>query len=328
MAPRLSIIAGDFAEEARADVLHFRILSLIGRHTDKKGWCRLKQAGIAEKLDVTRETVCRKIKDLVDWGYIEKRAHDATGRAIFYRTILDRPGPIPEPTPSDDELENDDVASDAAADGPVRDGSHVGYNPDSELHTTCDPALTPDVIPTVTSDVSVRNHTERPFSNDKNPLSHGANRTTGKKRKSMGDVEAVVAELVELGAPRTPVERFLKPILLNRRVSMENKTAELVRLAKSADGMAEAWLDRAARWVLDSGVQTIKRQRLAEALEKSRKSGDMVIIHLGTPQWHRWVEYSRKAERREKAVMERFDKWQVPSEWPPSASTKPTGDAA
>ena len=48
--PRFSIIPGDFATDQRADVAHFRVLNLIGRHTNEYGWCRLKQITIGDEI--------------------------------------------------------------------------------------------------------------------------------------------------------------------------------------------------------------------------------------------------------------------------------------
>lgn len=101
MAPRYSIIPGRFVEDARPDVNHFRVLTKIGTHTDEEGWCKLKQITIANAIDCTRETVNRKLKDLVEWGYVEKDDTDGTGRAIKYRVLIDAPvsrGSQVEPT--------------------------------------------------------------------------------------------------------------------------------------------------------------------------------------------------------------------------------------
>ena len=88
--PRLSIIPAAFAADARASIVHFRVLNLLGRHTDDHGWCVRSQIKMAKEIGFSRETVNRAIKDLVEWGYVEKTGQGTTRQSVcFYRVILD-----------------------------------------------------------------------------------------------------------------------------------------------------------------------------------------------------------------------------------------------
>lgn len=169
--PRYSITPGDFATDMRADVNHFRVLNLLGTHTDNAGWCRLKQLHMATSLGLSRCTVNRKLGDLAAWGYIERHAEDATGRAIWYRVLMDRHRPAlppPDDTPDEPDLfshanGSSGGPSDAAAmpdahgdepeNGPVATSLHVGCN-SSDPAGPVAPAATPGVARRATSGVA------------------------------------------------------------------------------------------------------------------------------------------------------------------------------
>lgn len=341
--PRYSIIPGDFAEDSRADVGHFRVINLVGRHTDENGWCRLKQLTIGDNIGLTRETVCKKIRDLVTWGYIEKHSEDATGRAIWYRTIMDRAWRPQRPaidTSDDDDCDSVDRETIA---GPVNGGSHVGYNSDSqngvELYPTCDATLTPGV--------NAANHTrcERIASqhNDSflttegstpNPIREYANggqaefddlKGAGLTGKSFTADEAIakqatlLADLRRESLPGDAVERLLAPILTTLRFSATDKPGDLRSLALEAKALPGPALDRAARLVLDAKVATVKTSRIRDAIAVVRVGGAMFVIKRGTPQWTRWGEHLERTDAKQAALMARFDVWQVRAEWPPQA---------
>ena len=309
MAPRYSIIRGDFPEDPRATLVHFRVYTLIGRHTDSDGWCRLKQLAIGEAIGYSRKTVNAAIADLVAWGYVEKCAQDATGRAIWYRTVMDRPATPPTAVP--DDADEDCETSEDEHEGRVTPALQVGCNSEGGPVTL-----------QVTPGVTTRGNTERPLLNDQDPLPHGARATGDKsdpsdlKRKAA----ALIAALRAARAPDGPVEHLLRPILEQRRFSAADKHAELMQLARSAKALARPALEKAAEIVLGLGIATIKPQRIADAIDKVRKGGAMVPIRRGTPQWKRWTEHLETADPRQAALMNRFDVWQVPSEWPPAKS--------
>lgn len=100
MGPRLSIVPAVAVGDARLKSIDFRVLALLGCHTDENGWCFRNQSKMAEQLGVRRESVNRSIAALEKRGYLEKRdindAAVAAGRRkkalrsiCVYRVLLD-----------------------------------------------------------------------------------------------------------------------------------------------------------------------------------------------------------------------------------------------
>jgi DNA-binding transcriptional MocR family regulator len=89
---RYSILPGRAAGDLRLSQIHFRILAHLGRFNHKKGWCRLSQSDLAQQFDVRRQAVNKAVKELVEWGYLEKRGQITTRESFcFYRTVIDQP---------------------------------------------------------------------------------------------------------------------------------------------------------------------------------------------------------------------------------------------
>jgi hypothetical protein len=102
-----------------------------------------------------------------------------------------------------------------------------------------------------------------------------------------------------------------------------------VVLARAANDQPVLALERAARLLLESGVATIKAQRVRDAIAAAKAGGAMVVVRKGSPQWQRWVEHFELAKPTEAALMRRYDSWLVRAEWPPSvagASRLASGD--
>lgn len=142
-ARRLSTIPARAVADERLALSHLRLLCRLGMHIDNDGWCRVRQHVLGETIALSRETVNRRLKDLVAWGYVAKDDADSTGRSIFYRVLLDPPHRrAPEDADGPDELVGEEgdapagatYAPDAGAAGPVTARSQVA----PELHTTCD----------------------------------------------------------------------------------------------------------------------------------------------------------------------------------------------
>lgn len=88
---RLSIMAGRTATDLRLTLVHFRILSHLGRFNHRKGWCRLSQAGLAEMFGVGRQAINAAVRELVEWQYIEKQSQAESGESFcLYRIVIDR----------------------------------------------------------------------------------------------------------------------------------------------------------------------------------------------------------------------------------------------
>lgn len=117
MAPRYSLVPGDFVDDARPTLAHYRVLLALGRRTNKAGWCMVSQTKLAEHLGISRQTINSAITDLVKWGYVERRGQALTKRAICqYRVLLDRAMSEAEPddgvTPDADPSHADDAELD------------------------------------------------------------------------------------------------------------------------------------------------------------------------------------------------------------------------
>ena len=109
-----------------------KILCAVGAHTDRAGWCTLKQQTIADRAGFSRSYVCKRLKVLEEeLGLIEQHHETRPHRgqvASSYRLIFDIDVP-----PDEDEIE---AEIDARADVP---SEHTG---EADVST----ANTPDVI--------------------------------------------------------------------------------------------------------------------------------------------------------------------------------------
>lgn len=314
--PRYSIIPGDFALDQRADVSHFRVLNLIGRHTDQAGWCRLKQLTIGEQVGLTRETVNRKLRELVEWGYVEKRAHDATGRAIWYRTIMDRGAPPAGQVADDDDLDDLRAAHGSkGTGGHVRDGSHVGYNQartcDRSDHTRCDRKRSHYNDPSLTTE-----ETPTPQAGESSVDEFCDDEVLTARVKSRKALDAM--------RPGPVVDKLLRPIVTQRRFSATDHGAALEAIASRAKGMPTPLLEKAAELVLGADVSVIKLDRVLAALEAVRRAGLMLVISrkANPKQWAAWERHYSAENPKIAPVMARADKWQVPRAWPDSSQSE------
>ncbi len=93
---RFSIIPGWIVTDPRLKGRDLQVLCLLGRHTDKHGWCRRSQVKMADQLGCARSTVQSSLDRLGEIGVVEKHVEDsADGRdsAHSYRVIYDAPPP-------------------------------------------------------------------------------------------------------------------------------------------------------------------------------------------------------------------------------------------
>lgn len=219
-SPRMSVIPGEFAGDPRADLGHFRVLNAIGRHTDRHGWCRIKQARIGDICGLTRETVNRKIRDLVTWGYVEKCSQDSTGRSIWYRVILDRPGKPWELAGDPSDLDDSDDADGAeeVESGPVTDDAQVRRDsgPLSGVRRAIR-RITSGVgrapIGDVTQAATARTISSSSSSSTLPPTPSAPRR--GRERK----VEALIAEIRQHPGRDAIVDALFAPLLRQRQLS-------------------------------------------------------------------------------------------------------------
>lgn len=137
---RYSIIPARFFEDERLKPSHFKVMGYLGKHSDKSGWMKLSQTKAADTggIGMARETMCRAISDLVEWGYVDKRTKQETKRSIcFYRILMDDP------------LD------------PAEDVPEIGGGCDAAITTGCDSVdhrvVTRAVTRVVTSGVTINN---------------------------------------------------------------------------------------------------------------------------------------------------------------------------
>ena len=93
---RFSIIPGWIVTDPRLRGRDLQVLCLLGRHTDRFGWCRRSQVKMADQLGCARSTVQASLDRLGEIGVVEKHVQDSVdGRdsAHAYRVIYDAPPP-------------------------------------------------------------------------------------------------------------------------------------------------------------------------------------------------------------------------------------------
>lgn len=137
--PRYSIIHGDAPTDPRLKGRSLQVLCILGRHTDRGGWCTRSQVKMAKQLGCAPSTVNVAVKLLVELGYIEQRRlvrEDNGDRASEYRVLLDDVRPA-EFITNDDELDDDE----SDIDTPPVDISTPPYR--SSRHPRIGPELTP-----------------------------------------------------------------------------------------------------------------------------------------------------------------------------------------
>lgn len=71
---RYSIIPGDAPTDPRVKPRDLQVLCLLGRHIDKKGWCRRSEVQMAKELNCGRATIGRALARLCELGYLERLA--------------------------------------------------------------------------------------------------------------------------------------------------------------------------------------------------------------------------------------------------------------
>lgn len=142
MSARLSIIPAGAVTDPALEPRDLQVLCLLGRHTDKLGWCMRSQVKMAGEISCSRSSVQRSLDRLVDAGWVQKRQRGVPEGAeaghpsasYHYRVVLDRDDFAFEAARA--QAENDDVevdashAEDASISGEgVPTGGHPGAQP-------------------------------------------------------------------------------------------------------------------------------------------------------------------------------------------------------
>ncbi|MCK7615197.1 helix-turn-helix domain-containing protein [Roseibium sediminicola] len=90
--PRLSVIPAAAATDPHIKPRDLQLLCVLGRHTDKGGWCRRSQVKMSREMGCARSTVFDAVERLVARGYLERHLVESdSGRdsAHLYRVVLD-----------------------------------------------------------------------------------------------------------------------------------------------------------------------------------------------------------------------------------------------
>jgi predicted transcriptional regulator len=96
--PRFSIIPAGAVTDRSLEPRDLQVLCLLGRHTDKLGWCTRSQVRMAQELDCSRGSVQNSLDRLSGAGWIEMKRRDTEveeagkrpSRSYAYRVLLDR----------------------------------------------------------------------------------------------------------------------------------------------------------------------------------------------------------------------------------------------
>lgn len=98
-APRLSIIPAGAVTDRSLEPRDLQVLCLLGRHTDRAGWCSRSQVRMAGEINCGRSSVQRSLERLYEAGWVEKKRRDEAGKvddssqpsaSYAYRVVLDR----------------------------------------------------------------------------------------------------------------------------------------------------------------------------------------------------------------------------------------------
>lgn len=86
-AGRWCVLPSEIALDQSLSMVEFRALIVIAIHSNKKGWCKLKLATIAEECGTHTDTARKAVKALLDRGYLERNRHRTY---CDYRIVCDR----------------------------------------------------------------------------------------------------------------------------------------------------------------------------------------------------------------------------------------------
>jgi DNA-binding MarR family transcriptional regulator len=68
--PRLSIIPAGAVTDRSLEPRDLQVLCLLGRHTDKAGWCSRSQVKMAREIDCSRGSLQNSLERLVEAGWV------------------------------------------------------------------------------------------------------------------------------------------------------------------------------------------------------------------------------------------------------------------
>lgn len=124
--PRLSIIPAGAVTDRSLEPRDLQVLCLLGRHTDRAGWCVRSQVRMAGEIACSRGSLQNSLDRLITAGWVEKKRRDLEveearkqpSRSYAYRVVLDRDDFNFEDVPeSGDEAESESYAKSASEEG-------------------------------------------------------------------------------------------------------------------------------------------------------------------------------------------------------------------
>lgn len=131
---------------------------------------------------------------------------------------------------------------------------------------------------------------------------------------------AWIAALRADGVAMSVVERLLVPLLTSKRFSSATPLEDLRAARDATRHLGPELLDKALGLIRDSGVGTVKADRLRSAIDAVERGGAMAVIERGTPAWDAWMAHYQALEPKAASLMDRYERWQVPAAWPPRTS--------
>ena len=96
--PRFSIIPAGAVTDRTLEPRDLQVLCLLGRHTDKAGWCTRSQVRMAQEIECSRASLQNSLERLYEAGWVQKKRRDLEveeagkqpSRSYAYRVLLDR----------------------------------------------------------------------------------------------------------------------------------------------------------------------------------------------------------------------------------------------
>lgn len=121
--PRFSIIPAGAVTDRSLEPRDLQVLCLLGRHTDKLGWCIRSQVKMAREIACSRASLQNSLDRLVEAGWVQKKRLDTEveeaggrpSRSYAYRVLLDRDDFALESVTRDAEGEADESYAETAS---------------------------------------------------------------------------------------------------------------------------------------------------------------------------------------------------------------------
>lgn len=294
---RYAVLPPRSALDQRLTLIHFRFLTLLGRVNTRRGWCELSQSGFAKQLGYARLSVVAAVKELVEWGYLEKLGQGATGSArCHYRVLIDEPE-----TP-------------AVATGEPQDVETCHPGDDTP---TCHPGDDTGVTREVTDVSCIKTHylDHRSEIIPPNPPKRGA------RERRVCEIDLILERLGHEDRDRARViELLLRPVVTRLRVDAPSVEGSLKALADwgKARQASDKVLRAAAARVLEQRKSSVKVADLSDALvHPAVRAADLVKVSAGSAEWAAWLDHERRKSPTFATTIEGCSSWLFPSRWPP-----------